>query len=235
EMKNATREIKIYKILNNGAPSLTLPGRPAKNSTEPTGGTDSSARIKLVAAVIAVLLMTTTTWVLLKRFKNANRKQPPVAEEAVKAQTPAVAQNEVATPTQVKPTSLPISEFKTPPAGNVDHVPAATEKPMTLLEINPAFPKLPLDQHGRKLLQELQTLRAAGKYDRAIQLARQALEDQKKDVKVIWAMILAELSWVKGEKEQAEKIFTDIKKRVGDMPLQAKKNLREQMDLIRSR
>jgi class 3 adenylate cyclase len=235
ELKNATREIKIYKILKNGAPGLTLPGRPAKNSTEPTGGTDSSARIKLVAAVIAVLLMTTTVWMLLKRFKNSNRKQPPVAEEAVKAQTPAVAQNEVATPTQVKPTSLPISEFKTPPAGNVDHVPAATEKPMTLLEINPAFPKLPLDQHGRKLLQELQTLRAAGKYDRAIQLARQALEDQKKDVKVIWAMILAELSWVKGEKEQAEKIFTDIKKRVGDMPLQAKKNLREQMDLIRSR
>lgn len=235
ELKNATREIKIYKILKNGAPGLTLSGAQAKKSAAPVSSEGISSNKKLIAAVIIVLLLTTTAWVLLKRAKRAKKLSHSPSEEVLKPER-SVEPSPVSVESVVpNPDSRPEVVSGVTPPQPAKPGDSGKGKQQTLLEIDPAFPRLPLDQQGRRILQELQQLKAAGDYDQAIQVARKALEDKKKDVKIVWAMILAELNWVKGNREQAERIFSDIEKREAKMPDQAKKNMREQMELIKSR
>ncbi|GAB1351428.1 hypothetical protein MASR1M12_01580 [Erysipelotrichia bacterium] len=233
ELKNATREIKIYKILKNGAPGLTLPGNRQAKPSEKTAEIASPAsgnHLKLVAvgALLGILLMTAAGLVLKRMRRSEDR---PVDKNTVQKQSEMAA----------KPAS-PVNPENLRPPGPEQHVRAPHEnmppgpiRPQTLLEIDPGFPKLPLNEDGRKALIEIQALNKTGRPEEAVRVARSMLEDAGQDKKIVWALLIGELLWRNGQKQKAQEIFGDIQSRSGNMPEPAKKQLHNQIELIKSR
>lgn len=226
ELKNATREIKIYKILKNGAPGLTLPGnrqaKPAEKSND-AAVVASGSHWKLIVAgiVLGILLMAAANVVFKKMWrserphkKQYDQKQATKPEEPEDPQMPAGGQ-------QVRPPHDRMSPDAMPP--------------QTLLEIDPGFPKLPLNEAGRKALIEIQALYKTGRSEEAVRVARSLLDNPGQDKKIVWALLIGELLWRNGQKEKAQELFTDLLKRGGDMPEPAKRQLHNQIELIRSR
>ncbi len=230
ELKNATREIKIYKILKNGAPGLTLPGnRQTKPSDKATDSVSpaSGNHWKLIAAgvLLGVLLMA-TAGVVMKRMRRAENR--PVEKNAGQRQSEMTAK-----PANPENSRMPDAEQH----GREPHekMQPGHMRPQTLLEIDPGFPKLPLNEAGRKALIEIQSLNKTGRSEEAVRVARSMLDDAGQDKKIVWALLIGELLWRNGQKEKAQELFADIQKRSGDMPEQAKKQLHNQIELIRSR
>jgi len=116
-----------------------------------------------------------------------------------------------------------------------ENMPPGPIRPQTLLEIDPGFPKLPLNEDGRKALVEIQALNKTGRPEEAVRVARSMLEDAGQDKKIVWALLIGELLWRNGQKQKAQEIFGDIQKRSGNMPKPAKKQLHNQIELIKSR
>ena len=233
ELKNATREIKIYKILKNGAPGLTLPGnRQARTPDKAAEGTPpaSGNHLKLIAAgVLLGIFLMAAAGVVLKRMRRSDN-QPDVKHIGQKhAEMTANPVNPV-NPENPPP---PVSEqHGRPPRENM---PPGPMRPQTLLEIDPGFPKLPLNEAGRKALIEIQSLNKTGRPDEALRVARSMLEDAGQDKKIVWALLIGELLWTNGQKQKAQELFADIQSRSGNMPEPAKKQLHNQIELIKSR
>jgi len=236
ELKNATREIKIYKILKNGAPGLTLPGnRQARTPDKAAEGTPpaSGNHLKLIAAgVLLGIFLMAAAGVVLKRMRRSDN-QPDVKHIGQKhAEMTANPVNPV-NPVNPENPPPPVSEqHGRPPRENM---PPGPMRPQTLLEIDPGFPKLPLNEAGRKALIEIQSLNKTGRPDEALRVARSMLEDAGQDKKIVWALLIGELLWTNGQKQKAQELFADIQSRSGNMPEPAKKQLHNQIELIKSR
>ena len=236
ELKNATREIKIYKILKNGAPGLTLPGnRQARTPDKAAEGTPpaSGNHLKLIAAgVLLGIFLMAAAGVVLKRMRRSDN-QPDVKHIGQKhAEMTANPVNPV-NPVNPENPPPPVSEqHGRPPRENM---PPGPMRPQTLLEIDPGFPKLPLNEAGRKALIEIQSLNKTGRPDEALRVARSMLEDAGQDKKIVWALLIGELFWKNGQKQKAQELFADIQSRSGNMPEPAKKQLHNQIELIKSR
>jgi len=230
ELKNATREIKIYKILKNGAPGLTLPGnRQARTPDKAAEGTPpaSGNHLKLIAAgVLLGIFLMAAAGVVLKRMRRSDN-QPDVKHIGQKHA------EMTANPVNPENPPPPVSEqHGRPPRENM---PPGLMRPQTLLEIDPGFPKLPLNEAGRKALIEIQSLNKTGRPDEALRVARSMLEDAGQDKKIVWALLIGELLWRNGQKQKAQELFADIQSRSGNMPEPAKKQLHNQIELIKSR
>ena len=230
ELKNATREIKIYKILKNGAPGLTLPGnRQARTPDKAAEGTPpaSGNHLKLIAAgVLLGIFLMAAAGVVLKRMRRSDN-QPDVKHIGQKHA------EMTANPVNPENPPPPVSEqHGRPPRENM---PPGPMRPQTLLEIDPGFPKLPLNEAGRKALIEIQSLNKTGRPDEALRVARSMLEDAGQDKKIVWALLIGELFWKNGQKQKAQELFADIQSRSGNMPEPAKKQLHNQIELIKSR
>ncbi len=230
ELKNATREIKIYKILKNGAPGLTLPGnRQARTPDKAAEGTPpaSGNHLKLIAAgVLLGIFLMAAAGVVLKRMRRSDN-QPDVKHIGQKHA------EMTANPVNPENPPPPVSEqHGRPPRENM---PPGPMRPQTLLEIDPGFPKLPLNEAGRKALIEIQSLNKTGRPDEALRVARSMLEDAGQDKKIVWALLIGELLWTNGQKQKAQELFADIQSRSGNMPEPAKKQLHNQIELIKSR
>ncbi|HNS09814.1 MAG TPA: adenylate/guanylate cyclase domain-containing protein [Candidatus Ozemobacteraceae bacterium] len=230
ELKNATREIKIYKILKNGAPGLTLPGnRQARTPDKAAEGTPpaSGNHLKLIAAgVLLGIFLMAAAGVVLKRMRRSDN-QPDVKHIGQKHA------EMTANPVNPENPPPPVSEqHGRPPRENM---PPGLMRPQTLLEIDPGFPKLPLNEAGRKALIEIQSLNKTGRPDEALRVARSMLEDAGQDKKIVWALLIGELLWTNGQKQKAQELFADIQSRSGNMPEPAKKQLHNQIELIKSR
>ncbi len=237
ELKNATREIKIYKILKNGAPGLTLPGnRQTKPSDRAAAAAPASgSHIKLVAAgaLLGILLMAFAGFALNRMRRSDSRPVDKAATQkdpamAGKPENPAISENP-ANPEMPRPTAAVQH-------GGAPHekLPPGPMRPQTLLEIDPGFPKLPLNEAGRKALVEIQSLHRTGRSEEALRVARSMLEDAGQDKKIVWAILIGELFWRSGQKQKAQELFDDIQRRSGNMPEPAKKQMQNQIDLIRS-
>lgn len=230
ELKNATREIKIYKILKNGAPGLTLPGnRQAKAADKAETGSlpASGNHLKLIAAgVLLGILLMAAAGIVFKRIRRSENQ--PVEKNTGQKQVETTAR-----PENSEKSRTPDLEQH----GRVPHEKKAQEptRPQTLLEIDPGFPKLPLNEAGRKALIEIQSLNKTGRPGEAVRVARSMLEDAGQDKKIVWALLLGELLWRNGQKERAQEIFADIQNRSGNMPEPAKNQLHNQIELIKSR
>lgn len=208
ELKNATREIKIYKILKNGAPGLTMPGNRQASSADKNAEAAvpaSGSHLKLIVAgiLLGVLLMAAANfaWKKMWRPERPHKKQYDQKQAEMTAE-------------KMPPGAMP---------------------QQTLLEIDPGFPKLPLNEAGRKALVEIQALNKTGRSEEAVRVARSMLDNPGQDKKIVWALIIGELLWRNGQKEKAQELFTDVLKRSGNMPEPAKKQLQNQIELIRSR
>lgn len=230
ELKNATREIKIYKILKNGAPGLTLPGnrqaKPADKATDAAAPTSGSHLKLVIAGVLLGILLMSAAGLVLKRIRRSENR--PVEKSAAQKQfemtTKPANRAEPRTPDSELPVRAPHEK-----------VPPGPMRPQTLLEIDPGFPKLPLNEAGRKALIEIQALDKTGRPEEAMRVARSMLEDAGQDKKIVWALLIGELLWRNGQKEKAQELFADIQNRSGNMPEPAKKQLYNQIELIRSR
>ncbi|HNX75292.1 MAG TPA: adenylate/guanylate cyclase domain-containing protein [Candidatus Rifleibacterium sp.] len=204
ELKNATREIKIYKILKNGVPGVTLPGaKTQKPSSAPAVSDTGAGKKKFIALAILVLLVVSAGLFFARIFKQ--RQRQPGASSVTELVT------------------------KTPPQTAV----GATT--MTLLAVDPRDEKLPLNEAGRRALADIQRAKADGQLEKGRQIAHFMLQDPKQKIKLIWALILAELHWIDNNHAAAEKIFADIQKREDRMSEPAKKNLQAQIELIRQK
>ena len=230
ELKNATREIKIYKILKNGAPGLTLPGnrqaKPADKATDAAAPTSGSHLKLVIAGVLLGILLMSAAGLVLKRIRRSENR--PVEKNAAQKQFEMTTKPANRAEPRTPDSELPAREPH-------EKVPPGPMRPQTLLEIDPGFPKLPLNEAGRKALIEIQALDKTGRPEEAVRVARSMLEDAGQDKKIVWALLIGELLWRNGQKEKAQELFADIQNRSGNMPEPAKKQLYNQIELIRSR
>ena len=230
ELKNATREIKIYKILKNGAPGLTLPGnrqaKPADKATDAAAPTSGSHLKLVIAGVLLGILLMSAAGLVLKRIRRSENR--PVEKNAAQKQFEMTTKPANRAEPRTPDSELPAREPH-------EKVPPGPMRPQTLLEIDPGFPKLPLNEAGRKALIEIQALDKTGRPEEAVRVARSMLEDAGQDKKIVWALLIGELLWRNGQKEKAQELFADIQNRSGNMPEPANKQLYNQIELIRSR
>ncbi len=206
ELKNATREIKIYKILKDGRPGIVLPSGKSAGHQEPSVSL-VSRHLRLIVVVVVIISLILTVFVLLKR--RGRHPENPGSE-------PAGLQSVTQVPVE-QPNSSGASQLQ------------------TLLEVDPRQPRLPLNEPGRKALADIQKAKADGNLEKARRIARAMLEDKGQQIKLVWALVMAELFWLDNDRASAEKIFSDILKREGKMPENVKKNLLAQIELIRRR
>ena len=203
ELKNATREIKIYKILKNGVPGVTLPGaKSPKSSPAAAVSASDPSRKKIIGLAILVLLIISAGLFFVRIFRQRQRQSPALP--------------------------APTSSVKTAPA-------AIDAKTQTLLSVDPRSEKLPLNEVGRRALADIQRAKADGQLEKARQITHLMLEDKKQKIKLIWALVLAELHWIDNNHAAAEKIFAEIQNREDRMSEPARKNLLAQIELIRQK
>lgn len=206
DLKNATREIKIYKVLKNGAPGVTLSApQNAKSAGRNTVGQASEHKKYVVGLAIAGLVVLT----LIAGYY-IGRKSPKKALKKVAAQEEAM---------------------KPPPAENVEDK-NKDESAKTLLSADPDSRALPFDDRERKILGEVQAMRNVGDYATAEKVSADMVYRVSDNKKVLWALILAELFWEQDKKDNAGKIFTNIARSELLQPTMKKKAL-EQIEIIK--
>jgi len=226
DLKNATREIKIYKVLKNGAPGVTLPGpKTAKQQSEPAAGGFFDKKI-LVGMGIAAFIFA----VLLAGFFIGRRGGQPavvpvnpvvVTDPAVKPAEPAVTPTPPAMPSQ--PQSQP---------GNIP--PTTVQDGQTILETDPQHPGIPFDNFERQILSDVQDMTAAGRYGDAEIKSAEMVYRVPESKKIVWALILAEIMWKQNKKQDAETIFANINSSEKLKP-EGRKKIGEHIARIKSR
>ncbi len=207
ELKNATREIKIYKILKDGRPGIVLPSGKGTGQTPEPSVALLSRHLRLIVVVVVIVSLLLTVFILMKR--RGRHPGKPGSEQAG---------------------LQPVTQGPVEQSGS-----SGASQLQTLLEVDPRQPRLPLNEPGRKALADIQKARAEGKLEKARKIARAMLEDKGQQIKLVWALVMAELLWIDNDRAAAEKIFSDIQKRESKMPENVKKNLLAQIELILTR
>ena len=214
DLKNATREIKIYKILKNGAPGVTVQGpRNGKNAAPVTGAHPAGKKLIFGLAIAGLIAVTLLAGYYMGRSGGKGRQPVPANKE------------QAAMPADVEKVERPIpaEPVKAPVEGKVAK---------TLLHIDPALAELPLDENERRVLADVQTMRKEARYSDAEKSCADMIYKVEDRKKVLWALALAEVFWLQKKQNEAEKIFTNIN-RSSLLPPAGMKRAKEHIELIR--
>lgn len=86
-LKNATREIRVFKILKQGSPGVTLPAGAPKPEAKASASPGTPGRNNLLVGILVGFLVAGTIWGL-GRLVSRGRKKPVSTETQVKASPP---------------------------------------------------------------------------------------------------------------------------------------------------
>lgn len=219
--KNATREIRIYKILKQGSPGLVLPAAVTPSSAhgpianKPAGhGAPGKAApawqtwLKVGIGIFVVLMF-------LNGVRHAFKRQPP----------PNHGPEGIAPPTN--PTTAPVVTAKPnptePPDGPDDEGETDQGPHLSPLEIDPDNPpaKVILNPKQRKVLKEVKELHSAGKVDDAIKLAKEQEESVKQappQKRIDYYLLLGQLYQDAGKKQESMDAFNQARDCLGKNP-----------------
>ena len=205
ELKNATREIKIYKVLKNGSPGVTLPGAKKPVQAPVSTGLADSHKKMLVAAVVGALALVTLVagiYIGARRSRRAQQQQP-VSMQAHEQQ--------------------PNHESQSPdrPDGG------------TLLQVDPSELKVNLNEHERRMIGDIQGLFYKQQFNRAEVLCAEMVYRSGDMQKPVFALLLSEIFWMQNKNKDAEKIFDNI--RNSGIPPQGKVMCEAQIAKIKAR
>lgn len=233
DLKNATREIKIYKVLKNGAPGITLPGpKTAKQQPEPAAGGVFDKKILAGMGIAAFIFAVLLAGFFIGRRGGAPAVTPaaPVVTTAVevKPDKPAVV---TAPATPPETLAMPVQPQQQQP-GNRPSPPA--QNGQTILETDPQHPGIPFDHFERQVLSDVQQMAAAGRYGEAERRGAEMVYRVPEVKKFVWALVVAELMWKQNKKQDAEKIFANINASEKLKP-EGRKKIGEHISRIKSR
>lgn len=215
ELKNATREIKIYKVLKNGSPGVTLPAakKPAVVQAQ-TGLSDSHKKL-IAAGVVAGLIFFT---LVAGYFIGARRNRQPA-----QAQQPPVVMHDPQQPMMPVP---PGSQQAAVPGGDQfppghpqafpAQMPSVQPPPMpdngdTLLTRDPFRLTLNLNEHERRTIGDVQRLVHEGHYNRAEIICGEMVYRVGDQQKPVFALLLSEVFWMQNKKKNAEQVFSNLR------------------------
>jgi class 3 adenylate cyclase len=193
ELKNATREIRIYKVLKNGMPGL-MPGH-AKSAV-------SSRKIKIgaIAAIVAIIFLL----IVFSGIRMLKRKRAE-AEKHKRSNTSQTAQA--------------VREEKT--------------SSLTLLDLKPNDKRLKFDSAESRAFAEVHKMRQAKNYAAAEKICVNMIGRLPGNKKLPWGLILAELFFEQGKKENAEKLSENLLRK--EVSPELKERLLEQINRLREK
>lgn len=229
ELKNATREIKIYKVLKNGAPGVTISGtKPGKTPVaEPAaGGLFDKKFLAGVGIAVFVFVVLITGFFIGRR----GSKVPTEPVKPVVAESPAEKPVEPVVAEPPKPPAMPAQPQNQP--GNTSQ--KAPDNGQTILETDPQHPGIPFDAFERQVLSDVQNMAAAGRYGEAERRSAEMVYRVPESKKIVWALVVAELMWKQNKKQDAETIFANIDSSDKLKPA-GRKKVAEHVSRIRSR
>lgn len=206
ELKNATREIRIYKVLKNGSPGMVA------NQKAPSElPTASKKKYYIAVAVIVGIFLLTLT------VRGIRKKQ---------------AQNQLEQQNQTEQATGQTSEK---PDSNQEPANSANgEDKKTILDIPADDPRLKFSDDERNAYRELQNKRQNKDFAEAEKIAAAMINMQPGPKKLPWGLIMAELFFEQGKLAEAEKISSNILKKAM-LPPAARNKLIDQIERIRSK
>ncbi|PKL44401.1 MAG: hypothetical protein CVV41_07120 [Candidatus Riflebacteria bacterium HGW-Riflebacteria-1] len=218
ELKNATREIKIYKVLKNGSPGVTLPA-----ARKPVPGSSSAAALsdnhkKLIAgAVIGAFVLCTLVagYVIGARRNRALPPQPPghMGEQAY---------HEPILPLPGQPHPQPVmSPGMQPQPGMPQGMPSRAGN--TLLTADPFALQLNINEHERRIIGDVQRLCHERQFNRAEIVCGEMVYRVGDQQKPVFALLLSEVFWMQKKSRDAEQLFANL--RNAPLPDEGKKKL----------
>ncbi len=183
ELKNATREIKIYKILKNGSPGMIA------SQKAPAAQPPVAANKKYIVAAV-VLIVFALLFVIIRQVRRNRPTQKPDQQTA-----------------QADPKQ---SETKPAPE-KVSEKPA--EEVKTILDISADDSRLRFSDQERRAYGDLQSFRKSGNFSEAEKISVTMIGTQPGQKKLPWGLILAEILFEQGKIEEAEKVCSNILKK----------------------
>jgi hypothetical protein len=238
ELKNATREIKIYKVLKNGSPGVTLSAAKKPSVGKEKSGLDDSHKKLIAAGAVAGLILFT---LIAGYFIGARRNRPPVQPQPV---APVVSHD----PNQPILPVPPGSQQATAPGDNQfppghpqalpdpmhsAHPPSMPADGNTLLTRDPFRLTLNLNEHERRIIGDVQRLVYEGHYNRAEIVCGEMVYRVGDQQKPVFALLLSEVFWMQDKKKDAEQVFTNL--RGLNLPEQGKKLIETAIGNIKNR
>ncbi|MBU1107928.1 MAG: adenylate/guanylate cyclase domain-containing protein [Candidatus Riflebacteria bacterium] len=218
DLKNATREIKIYKVLKNGSPGVTVSG--ARKPVQPSaaGVTESHKKLIVAAVVVVLVLFTLLAGYFIGARRNRQVSPPPEPVYGYQQPVPPQgAQPEIfGDPPQNPPSSVRLPE-------NVD----------TLLQLDPFSLDLKLNEHERRTIRDIQQLFNEKQLNRAEILCGEMIYRVGDMQKPVFALLLSEIFWMQNKTKDAEQIFANI--RNSEIPSFGKKMCESQIMRIKGR
>lgn len=226
ELKNATREIKIYKVLKNGSPGVTLPGarKPEAAASAPVMA-DSHKKL-LVGAVVGGLILFTLVAGYIIGVRRSRQSLPP--SNPVVTQNP---QQPVLPMPSVQPSSA--QPARPTPSEPVSASAGVKSGGNTLLTVDPALIPANLSDFDRKIIGDIQALFQNGQHNRAEVKCGEAVYRSGDQQKPIFALLLAEIFWMQNKKKEAGQIFRNLNEL--KIPGSGRQKLKRAIDNIKRR
>ena len=206
ELKNATREIKIYKILKNGSPGMIA------SQKEPSAESPFAANKKYIIAAAALIVVLLLFGVIRQARKNRAVQKPD--QQTAQAGEKQPESQPAANPVTEKPETSPGEEIK------------------TILDISADDQRLRFSNDERRAYADLQNFRQKKIFVEAEKIAVTMISTQPGQKKLPWGLILAEVLFEQGKTDEAEKVCNNILKKAVVGPA-ARGKLIDQIDRIR--
>ncbi|PKL48018.1 MAG: hypothetical protein CVV42_11075 [Candidatus Riflebacteria bacterium HGW-Riflebacteria-2] len=205
ELKNATREIKIYKVLKNGSPGVTLSAAKKPSAAQQKTGLSDSHKKLIVAGVVGGLIFFT---LLAGYFIGARRNRKPAD-----LKQPPVVSNDPQQPILPIPPGTQqaaVPDMNQPP-GQPQPVSAPPVRGRTLLTNDPFQLPLNLNEHERRVIGDIQRLFHDGEFNRAEILCGEMVYRVGDQQKAVFALMLSEMFWMQDKKKDAEQVFANLR------------------------
>jgi class 3 adenylate cyclase len=198
-LKNATREIRIYKVLKSGRPAF---------SADANKDGFFGKRKKVFAVIFLIFFLVFVVIFIRKKIRSLRERKTTVNTETVEAQ----------------PDKDSKASKKTagPEASQADNEKADEDK--TLLEFSDNVARLRLTLKERNVFNNIKSLVAQKDFLSAEKLAAKMLyKDQVKFKKIFWSLIFAEVLWIQGKKDKVLKLQENVLKKAKLPKIEMKK------------
>jgi class 3 adenylate cyclase len=211
ELKNATREIRIYKVLKSGMPAKSGHGKD-----------NWFKQNKKKAAAIIVLFGMLLLGLLVRRAiikRNATQMNGGYVQNSQSAQS---AQNN-------DEASGMAQDSKSEESNGV--ATSSEQNLLTVIDLPPEDKRLNFDPQEREAFIDFKDAFKNKNFDLCEEIAVKMIRTRPLVKKIPWALLLAEKFMTQGQKENAQKIFANLLKSSGNFP-QMKEKARVLVDRI---
>jgi class 3 adenylate cyclase len=216
DLKNATREIKIYKVLKHGSPGVVLSANNSSKAIKTSGNKNI-----MIAGVAGVVILS-----LVLGFYFGNRRaQRGKGQKGIPEVVQIADQNQTnKADNSPEKNSKEIADVAKNGQVLSNEVEKNSSSQKTFLDIDSNDEKLPFGRKGRDLFSQIQSMRKSGDYASAIKAATGHLREAPGNTqKLSWALAVSQLYWENGQKAEAEKVFGNIRLKVKSVPRLAEK------------